>query len=165
MKNKAFTLIELLVVVLIIGILAAIAVPKYQIAVLKSKTQRARFLLNTLKEAEETFYLATGEYTENLNLLDISVNSDQSYEFSNTPEGLSDKDYQYSCSNQYCVARSANKNLPGLLYYFQKYNDGRQFCAINGKEEKAKAVCEQIGKLDPIFDKYDWGKDKYYRIN
>ena len=59
MNKKAFTLIELLVVVLIIGILAAIALPQYQKAVLKTKYTQVQILGRALQEAVNRYYLLT----------------------------------------------------------------------------------------------------------
>ena len=72
-KIGGFTLIELLVVVLIIGILAAIALPQYEKSVEKSRAAEAINLFGSLRKAEEMFFLNNQKYTRNLESLDLSM--------------------------------------------------------------------------------------------
>ena len=60
MNKKAFTLIELLVVVLIIGILAAVALPQYEKSVRKTYLAQWQTYLNAYTKAIDVWLLANG---------------------------------------------------------------------------------------------------------
>ncbi len=75
---KGFTLIELLVVVLIIGILAAIALPQYKMTVLKSKYARAKQTASDIRKAYELYYAIHNEYPTKFSQLDFANKFDDS---------------------------------------------------------------------------------------
>ncbi len=71
-NQKGFTLIELLVVVLIIGILAAMAMPQYFKAVERSRMTEAVTLLGNIAQAQQRKYLQINHYVSNFKGLDVS---------------------------------------------------------------------------------------------
>ena len=70
-NKQGFTLLELLVVVLIIGILAAIALPQYFKAVERARAAEALSLFGTIAGAQQRYYLLKGSFTGSYGDLDI----------------------------------------------------------------------------------------------
>ena len=68
-----FTLIELLVVVLIIGILAAMALPQYFKAVERSRMTEAVAIMDSVAKAQRRKFMQTNDYANDFRGLDVSL--------------------------------------------------------------------------------------------
>ncbi len=157
MKNKqAFTLIELLVVVLIIGILATVAVPQYQKAVMKASSMRLLPLIKAIDTAEQIYFLANGTYTITLDELDISLPGGA--KISNTTSATYE---DFVCS----MGLRANKSRVSLYCYntdkkapmFEKYPDFPHFLCWGNNGKLAQEICKSVcgvGELDDMGNGY-----------
>ncbi len=170
-KENGFTLIELLVVVLIIGILAAVAVPQYQKAVIKSRISTILPLVKAITDAQETYFLANGHYAEVLNKLDIDVPDEctpiDDADYAATGEGerfkcgkyfLLDYDPNKAVNANYCPDNNSSWQLcyPNLEFQINfrllhrtsmPETRGKRYCGVINHSKLSKAICSNFGGL------------------
>ena len=72
-RKSGFTIIELMVAAIIIGVLAAIAIPSYRIQMLKVRNQEAARVLYALWDAEKDYFRDNGVYTGNIDDLAVEI--------------------------------------------------------------------------------------------
>ncbi len=109
MNKKGFTLIELLVVVLIIGILAAIALPQYFKAVEKSRAAEALSLFGSITGAEQRYYLVRGAWTTKFSELDLDFRNSNDNSLA-SGSILSTNNYTITLgTNSFTAARSGGR--------------------------------------------------------
>ena len=154
MKNRAFMLIELLVVVLIIGILAAIALPQYQTAVEKSRLTEAMVIMRAIRDAQLRYYLANGTYAGQTKIADLDITIPGTVATMSSTR-IETKYFVYGPNNSVgtalAIAYRVNtagldnptKSAYGLEIY--KSNPDKIFCTVyNDATNAQKKLCQEI---------------------
>ena len=138
-----FTLIELLVVVLIIGILAAIALPQYEKAVLKSRTASFLPRIYALEMAEKEYQMTTGYYTGDLSVLSIDT-------------GVWSCNASSNSNQQFCQS-FPTEGVGWEMTFGQDYSSYSIYCI--GTTQAGRSVCKEYGTQASIA-----GRENYFLV-
>ena len=155
-----FTLIELLVVVLIIGILAAMALPQYFKAVERSRMAEAITLMDSVVKSQRRKFMQTNHYAMDFTGLDVSPKGavlGQYFTDGDPGTGEGGNGFQISLSYggftdggvwAYRVLNGRN-NADALQYKYtlaRKYQSDNITCLFNN--EAGKEICADFCGID-----------------
>ncbi len=162
MKKKAFTLTELLVVVVIIGVLSAVVLPKFNKVIESRRTAEAESVLRAVRNEQEMRCTLDKNYTTNKDNLAVWPKRDSAnYTYALNSQGMSatskDKDYTLEiktyldggicCKGSYC--NSLNKDYPNCDDYEATPNTKDCVPAGVEGEEEIEAEPTPISTCEP----------------
>ena len=145
---KGFTLIELLVAVLIIGILAAVAMPQYQLMVDRTHAAKLLPILTQARLAQKRYYLEHGSYATAWDQLDV--------DFTALSKNYTSGGYQFFGPHNSKFILSTNEiqihpdtTIAYYIAYYYKALDGLKMCRVtNVADKKAIQLCKKLTGRD-----------------
>lgn len=156
-NKKGFTLIELLVVVLILGILAAMAMPQYFKAVERSRMTEAVTLLANIADAQQRKYMQVNKYTTAFTGLDVAPKGASGATFYTKGSGKNGFKIDLSAGTGYTAGMATATRVPengSTLQY--SYNLTRYYAnrdtTCNGTDANGKALCADFCGIDTPVD-------------
>lgn len=145
-KKQGFTLIELLVVVLIIGVLAAMALPQYRVAVGMSRASTMYAFMRGVDQAQQAFYMANNRYATTFDSLSVGI-----------PPGFTKTDEKTITNGQtrcYIMTSQGNRNISIKCYInpsinLEKYHkDNFYMCSADKTKEIENQICRSLSGKD-----------------
>ncbi|NEP19562.1 MAG: prepilin-type N-terminal cleavage/methylation domain-containing protein [Leptolyngbya sp. SIO4C1] len=140
-QEGGFTLIELLVVIIIIGILAAIALPSFLNQANKAKQSEAKTYTGSMNRAQQAYYLENGEFAPptSFNELGLGIASQtENYDYS----------IVYGSASQVGSLGAPRPNKDSIKQYVGLVNVGTTTGTATGEATTLAALCE--AKAAPI---------------
>lgn len=162
-KKQGFTLIELLVVVLIIGVLAAMALPQYRVAVGMSRASTMYAFMRGVDQAQQAFYMANNRYATTFDSLSVGI-----------PPGFTKTDERTIRKGRMAcwlmtehgnaeISIKCSEEITGVV--LEKYHNRTYYiCWAATNKELNKQICRNLSGKDEAngisSDKAEW-----YKIN
>lgn len=133
--SQGFTLIELLVVVLIIGVLAAIALPQYQMAVGKAQFSTLKSLTKSLQQSAQRYYMLHNTYqgVNNSNFANLDIEK---------PKDISCNIVIENYKQVYCCKKIFKTNM---CFYVGRENGLPLYCYTSStdKNDRTHLLCQK----------------------